>query len=378
MAKTNSVVDVLVVGGHPSAYLASALLKNKSKYQVMHSAIPNEPSGDRLVLMNPAMFELHPLLSSLKRKIDAVGLYGVRFLADEPPTASEYRSKSAVTCVAQLKDVRSAMIDLAKSEGVQLCNPKVLTIHRLDESGLDATVGKETVRAKALVLAGDLGEQQHKMLGMPEEWEHGVVHRYTFVKLKGARMADLGSRPLMPMSLDLKGQLTWAWLMAGPRTMQIAVEQPADTVAANPPIELLRHWAKVLAAHGIFEEAIEIDDDEVESMDLPFGGALAHEGVANRTLLIGPIGGFYSATGEDVYPCCWSAIHASDVLKKALKEQFLQDAIQAYRQKWRTTLGDYLRGPQQNLRFLLPLVYRNQVMTNRLAEAILIGKSVVR
>ena len=45
---------------------------------------------------------------------------------------------------------------------------------------------------------------------------------------------------------------------------------------------------------------------------------------------------------------------------------------------WRTTLGDYLRGPQQNLRFLLPLVYRNQVMTARLSESILMGKSVVR
>ena len=378
MAKGNTVVDVLVLGGHPSAFLAAALLKNKTKFEVMHSCIPGEQSGDRLVLMNPALFELHPLLGSLKRKIDSAGIYGIRFLADEPPTASEYRSKSSVTCVAQLKDVRAAMLDVAKSEGVQLCNPKILQIHRLDESGLDATVGKETVRAKALILAGSLGEQQHKMLGMPEEWEHGVVHRYTFMKLKGARAPDLGTRPLMPMSLDLKGQLTWAWLMAGPRHTQMAVEQPGNTVATQPPMELLRHWAKVLFAHGIFKAPLEIDDGEVERLDLPFGGALAHEGVGNRTLLIGPIGGFYSATGEDVYPGCWSAIHAADVLKKALKEQFLQDAIQAYRQKWRTTLGDYLRGPQQNLRYLLPLVYRNQVMTNRLAEAILIGKSVVR
>jgi hypothetical protein len=378
MAKGNSVVDVLVLGGHPSAYLAAALLKNKTKFEVMHSCIPGEQGGDRMVLMNPALFELHPMLASLKRKIDSAGIYGIRFLADEPPTASEYRSKSSVTCVAQLKDVRAAMLDVAKGEGVQLCNPKLLQIHRLDESGLDATVGKETVRAKALILAGDLGEQQHKMLGMPEEWEHGVVHRYTFVKLKGARTADLGTRPLMPMSLDLKGHLTWACPTAGPRHMQMAVEQPGDTVATQPPIDLLRHWAKVLLAHGVFKAPLEIDDGEVEWMDLPFGGALAHEGVANRTLLIGPIGGFYSATGEDVYPCCWSAIHAAEVLKKALKEQFLQDSIQAYRQKWRTTLGDYLRGPQQNLRYLLPLVYRNQVMTNRLAEAILIGKSVVR
>jgi len=52
--------------------------------------------------------------------------------------------------------------------------------------------------------------------------------------------------------------------------------------------------------------------------------------------------------------------------------------LSPYRQQWRTTLGDYLRGPQQNLRFLLPMVYRNPKMTARLTEAILTGKSVVR
>ena len=100
--------------------------------------------------------------------------------------------------------------------------------------------------------------------------------------------------------------------------------------------------------------------------------------LANRTLLIGPAGGFYSATGEDIYPNCWSAVFAAEILKKALREPHLQDALQSYRHKWRTTLGDYLRGPQQNLRYLLPLVYRNQRMTDRIAEAILWGKSVVR
>src|SRR2546429_10005583 len=103
MAKGNTVVDVLVVGGHPSAYLAAALLKNKTKYEVMHSCIPNEPSGDRLALMNPPLFELHPPLGSLKRKIEALGLYGVRVLAHEPPTAREFRSKSAIPCLAQMK-----------------------------------------------------------------------------------------------------------------------------------------------------------------------------------------------------------------------------------------------------------------------------------
>jgi flavin-dependent dehydrogenase len=123
---------------------------------------------------------------------------------------------------------------------------------------------------------------------------------------------------------------------------------------------------------------VKIQADATQSIDIPLAGALAHEGVANRTLLIGPAGGFYSACSEDIYPNCWSAVFAADTLRKALKERHLQDALNVYRSAWRTTLGDYLRGPQQNLRFLLPLVYRNQVMTQRLSESILLGKSVVR
>ena len=65
-------------------------------------------------------------------------------------------------------------------------------------------------------------------------------------------------------------------------------------------------------------------------------------------------------------------------MRKALAERHLQDALRPYREQWGTTLGEYLRGPQQNFRFLLPLVYRNEVMTTRLTECILLGKSVVR
>ena len=60
--------------------------------------------------------------------------HGIRFLADEPPTASECAASRDYR--AARKRHSPAMVDLAKSEGVQACNPKILQIHRLDESGL--------------------------------------------------------------------------------------------------------------------------------------------------------------------------------------------------------------------------------------------------
>jgi hypothetical protein len=181
------------------------------------------------------------------------------------------------------------------------------------------------------------------------------------------------------MSLDLGGLLYWAWMLVGADEVQIAVEQPLQSVNAHPPAKLLEKWIGLLMEHRVLKSGSSpLDVSGARSIDLPFAGALAQEGVANRALLFGPAGGFYSACAEDIYPNCWSALFAVDVVKKAIKERHLQDAIGSYRQEWGATLGDYLRGPQQNLRFLLPLVYRNPVMTNRIGEAILTGASVVR
>lgn len=377
-AKHESPVDVLVLGEHPASYLTAALLRQKSKLRILHALIPGQEPPDRLVTINSAWFDLHPLLSPLRRKLNLTSVYGLQFLADDPGIRSESRSKSAVVQVAHYKKVREEVAKIAAAEGVEFASPKQLTLHSLDERGIEVTIGKTSIHPAVLVLGGDLLPDQQAMLGLPESWGAEVIHRYTFLLCKNTRHMDLGNRPIMPMSLDLMGKLCWAWLIPGDGEFQIAVEQPIETAQTSDGVWLLHHWAEVLKRHGVLNAKFEFSAASVHSMDLPLAGALAHEGVANRTLLVGPAGGFYSACGEDIYPNCWSAIYAADVLKKALREPHVQDALNPYRHKWRTTLGDYLRGPQQNLRFLLPLVYRNPVMTTRLTEAILLSKSVVR
>jgi hypothetical protein len=378
MARSEPQLDVLVLGEHPAAYFCAALLTLKSKLRVLHSTLPNESWPDRLVTVNPELFELHPLLEPLRKRLDLVTVYGLKFLADSLGLGSEQRSRSGMVAVTNYKHIRSAMIKVAEGQNVEMVTPKTLEIRRLDEKGLEITLGKGHLRPKMLILAGLPPEPERKLLGLPEGWGPDVVHRYTFLKLPGTKWADLGARPVIPMSLNLRDTLCWAWLLPGEKCFQLAVEQPVETLGRVKPIELLSHWVDVLRRHEVLISKAEIPLDQAQSIDLPLAGALAHEGVANRTLLIGPAGGFYSATAEDIYPNCWSALHAADAARKALKEPHLQDALQPYRHKWRTTLGDYLRGPQQNLRFLLPLVYRNQVMTARLTESILLGKSVVR
>src|SRR5687767_11688635 len=86
MASSVAQLDVLILGEHPAAYLTAALLRHKTKLRIAHATIPGEAEPDRLVLINPALFSLHPLLEPLKRKLEMTAIYGLQFLSEDPAT----------------------------------------------------------------------------------------------------------------------------------------------------------------------------------------------------------------------------------------------------------------------------------------------------
>ena len=66
------------------------------------------------------------------------------------------------------------------------------------------------------------------------------------------------------------------------------------------------------------------------------------------------------------------AIHvAAEIIHRALDRPHPQDELREFDTKWRTTMADYLRPPNADLQFLLPLVFANKQMAERLAGAFL-------
>ena len=272
MAKTEPQLDVLVLGEHPSAYLAAALIAGNSKLRVLHTTIPDDSQPDRLVVINPEFFKLHPLLEPLRRKLEMVATYGLGFLSHDAAIRSEYRNKSISAYIASYKAVRAAMIKVAEANGVELVTPKVLQIHRLDEHGAEVTVGKGMVRPKVLVLGGLLPEPQQKLLGLPEAWGVDIVHRYTFIKLPGTKWANLGSRPIIPMCLNLNEMLCWGWLLQGPKGIQISVEQPVETLSKLRPGDLLSAWIEVLRQNGVLLHKLRCPSNQPSIWSFPWPG----------------------------------------------------------------------------------------------------------
>lgn len=375
-SREKASVEVVVIGAHPCCALAASILAGQGVV-VQRVVSAADSIRDRLVSISPLFFDLHPSLAATRKRLTQSPFRGARFLGDQPGTLGRYEPDAVSGYVAPLAEVSALLeADARKSAGAAI-NATALSVVGTDESSVELSVNGKTLKARMLIVGGDVPDSVRAALEIPASWEPGVLRRYSFARLRSAKLLGDDTVKTMFMSLDLAHRQSWAWMITSSDELQLAVEHSGNVAQG---IELIRKWAEVLSAHGALRASSlgAITDESCSAIELPLAGALSQEGVARRTLLIGPAGGFYSACAEDVYPNCWSAVFAAEVAVSALKEKHLQDALQQYRGKWGSTLGDYLRGPQQNLKFLLPLVYRNPVMAARMGEAILLGSSVVR
>ncbi len=122
----------------------------------------------------------------------------------------------------------------------------------------------------------------------------------------------------------------------------------------------------------------DIRPDKPSVAPMPAGVAIemdAHD--AKRSLAVGDAGGFVAAVSyEGIYPAMWSASIAAGVVADAVASDTGQDVLGQYDARWRVAMADYLRMPNTDLHFLLPLIFSNQQMADRMAGAFLAGQNI--
>jgi flavin-dependent dehydrogenase len=129
---------------------------------------------------------------------------------------------------------------------------------------------------------------------------------------------------------------------------------------------------------GVFPEDASCGAGDVVHRRTGRGLALEMEThVGKRSLLIGEAGGFVCAlSGEGLYPAIGSAALAVETCVEALAAAHLQDALADFDSAWRREMVEYLRLPNVDLRFLLPLVFSNEQMARKLAGAFVCGENI--
>ena len=99
--------------------------------------------------------------------------------------------------------------------------------------------------------------------------------------------------------------------------------------------------------------------------------------VGKHALVIGEAGGFASALSiEGLVPGMWSAKIAAEVIEAALRSPRSQDELMTFDTRWRLEMADYLRLPNTDTQFLIPLVFSNPPMADRMAAAFFLGENI--
>ena len=377
---------IVIVGNHPSALIAAVKLAAAGVATAIVD-VGNTPLPDRLVAINPELFALVPqLVSDRPPASDLEGIVFHRAAGTAAQTTKDVgkglkatKGVTGLASVCSLSDLTTRLRRIVEEVGQEGVAPQFISgqavAEEVDETGLVLKCGRQTLRPKLMIAADPLPDSLAVAVGAKAAASSAASSSTLAIYEIDSKLLKNVGRALH-VALDLTGE-SWGWLMTsdtddGPRA-QLQVQHPPS----QDSTAVLREWAGRLYHAGLLKDAT-VDGRSVRTAPLAPAGALQRDVVARRTLLVGPAGGFYSSSGEDVYPACWSASIAADIAAKAIKAAHVQDALGAYRGKWGASLGEYLQGPQQNLRFLMPLVFKNPVMTDRLAESILRGQSLVK
>lgn len=140
----------------------------------------------------------------------------------------------------------------------------------------------------------------------------------------------------------------------------------------------LRNLLSNLAEQKLLPGGASANEVSIRLRPAPAESALTIDShIAKRSLLIGDAGGFIPAMSRGgIYSAMWSASLAADVLVSAVCSEHAQDELRGFSNLWRSTMAEYLRPPHTDARFLLPMVFSNQQIAQRMAAAFWRGENI--
>jgi flavin-dependent dehydrogenase len=367
--------DLLVVGAGPAGATAAALCAGKGVSVALIDQRPQPRKYTQRVWVNA---EIRKLLEACGVMADAVlgeALTALTFCSPTYTRTITSRLHSPAVHVVDRARLENALIDAAVAAGASLrTGQHVAGLDILEEKvRLTFSDGSE-VDGRFLVGADGARSLVGRQLGLTGH----IEPKCWCAQWDGHRSK---ARPLKPAGAD-KGMIVVLGLI---RSQGIGYVLPqADHLllgVAGPSNEeeIAEHFQEFV---GDAREAGLLPDDvrpgKPDVWPSPAGQAIDMEAhVGKRSLLVGEAGGFVTAVSyEGIYPAMWSASIAAGVLIDAAGSDTPQDVLGQYDHRWRLVMADYLRMPNADVEFLLPLIFSNQQIADRMAAAFLTGQNI--
>jgi len=372
-ARSSVGSDVLVIGAGAAGSTVAGLLAAEQRRVVL---LDRDSTEGRKPMPRWVSGLAERILKRLKIPPKKAGVQAVRAVAFHSADLTKHQEVACEEHGAYFVDLNgwnAALIAAAVASGATFAPHAAVTRLRMKEDHVTAECSDGASRtAHLLVLADGVYSRAAESIGL--QLRPAAPRRFAAQLEWPAGKASRLPPETLNFVLGIEGgkALATYWSAGG---REVATVFATDETAARAHLDgLLRNLTDVQGV-SLPREA---SAAEASTHTLPVGHCLEIEcHVGKRSLAIGDAGGFVaSATCEGIYPAMWSAEIAAEIIHRALDRPHPQDELREFDVKWRTTMADYLRPPNADLQFLLPLVFANKQMAERLARAFLRGENL--
>ena len=373
---SETTYDVAVVGAGPAGATAATLLAARGRRVVLVDRVrlPRPAAGLAWVSAQvpPVLQELGvPTAGLLDQPFEQVTFYNGDLSKSATP-AFETQPGHLVERAA----FANALAGAAEQAGVaMMLGERVSGLKVLENSvTLETVKGSERSAhsARLLLLACGSDGELPRALGFPRQT--GPV--LATVQVDAALPDQARQQPpriAIIFGLDRRG--SFGLCCSTNDRVMISVNWVAEPTDAQPALVQL---CQLLHANHHVPIDLSAAAQQAPTRSSPAAVALDLDShVGKHTLLIGDAGGFVAGgSNEGIYPAMWSAQLASEVVDAALDSERSQDELMQFEQRWRMTMADYLRPPNTDMQFLLPLIFSNQPMADRMGAAFFFGENI--
>lgn len=366
--------DVVIAGAGPAGATAACLLA-KEQYRI---ALVDRSEFPRAV---PCAGWLNaratPLLGQLGVDKDSFSAHECRditfYKEDFSESASPHFQESPGRLIDRMQ-FDQALVAAAMGRGVTVIQGCGVVGANLGESGVvvDLADGRR-LESGFLLLA--TGRDSDLLARLRPGSSTASAMRWSAQVEAPLTGKDEPKEPRVAIVLGLERSSSFAMLCVGPGRMSVNITWDGEQ---DQTVSALINLCRRAHEHNLIPIDLARAATTVKPVRTPASSALDMEShVGKHLLAIGEAGGFVSAvSNEGIYPSMWSAQIAAEVVDKALRSTCSQEELMTFDSLWRIQMAEYLRSPHTDIQFLLPLIFTNQPMADRMGAAFFSGENI--
>jgi len=361
--------DVVIVGTGPAGATAGALLAAGGLRVAVVGKDPFPRADTGTAWVGPLAASVLKELGADARSILNRPINDVEFFNGDLSRSVKPELVEPLGFVIERALLENALIQTAATAGADMRHGRPVADILVREEGVELTVESgEPVSGRLLLLAAGRQSPLIRRLGLSGRaapdglWTAGLNAAADVPKGRCAVHLVLG--------LSRRGGFGLA-ISSGNR-MTVAASVPGSREEA---VACLARLCRALADRKMAPSGLDSRVDGAVVVPPPPAALEMDSHVGKHSLVIGPCGGFVSAfSNEGTVAAMTSARIAAEVAAVALKGRQSQDELMAFDTRWRTEMADAVRPPDADMQFLVPLIFTNRAMADRMAGAFFLGR----